>query len=218
MKAYLAAALAVSVCAPASAAPAGPAAAVHRVFDIMREGSQIGTNTFDIARSGDATSVKIVTHVLVKVMYVTAYRYDHSETASYKGNQLVSFTATTNDNGTNHEITAEQKDGKVILTVDGETREAAKGIVPASLWSADVSNKSQLFDTGNGKLLSTKARDLGDEMVEIHGAPLHLRHIKLSGQFDRDLWFDKDGLVKLAMLGTDHSRIVSELRQSTAAR
>jgi hypothetical protein len=218
MKASFAAALALSVIAPASAAPAGPAANVHRVFDIMREGSQIGTNTFDITRSGDTTEVKIVTHVLVKVMFVNAYRYDHKETASYKGTQLVSFTATTNDNGTDHEIAAEQKDGKVILTVDGDTREAAKGIVPASLWSADISNKPQLFDTGNGKLLSTKPRDLGDEMVEIHGVSQHLRHIKLSGQFDRDLWFDKDGLVKLAMLGTDHSKITSELRQSTAAR
>ena len=196
----------------------GAAPSVHRVFDIMRQGSKIGTDTFDIARHGDVTDVKIVTHVLVKVMFVNAYRYDHIETASWKGSQLVSFSSTTDDNGTNHAISAAQSGAKLALDVDGTKSDVPKTTVPASLWSADVSNKSQLFDPGNGKRLSTKPQDLGEETVSVRGAPQQLRHLKLSGQFDRDLWFDKDGLVKMTLLGSDHSVITSELRTSTASR
>jgi hypothetical protein len=219
MKACLAAAVLGSIVMSPALAGAPPAApAVHRVFDIMRSGSKIGTDTFDISRQGDITNVKIVTHVLVKIMFVNAYRYDHTESGSWKGNQLVSFTSTTDDNGTNHEIKATQTGGKVALDVDGAKTDLPKGVVPASLWSADVSNKSQLFDPGNGKRLSTKPQDLGEETVAVHGAPQQLRHLKLSGQFDRDLWFDKDGLVKMTLLGSDKSVITSELRVSTASR
>ena len=215
--------LALTLCAgssqPAGAgAPTGAAPSVHRVFDIMRQGSKIGTDTFDITRRGDVADVKIVTHVLVKVMFVNAYRYDHTETGSWKGGQLVSFASTTDDNGTNHEISATQTGSKLALEVDGTKSELPKGVVPASLWSADVSNKAQLFDPGTGKPLSTKPQDLGDETIAVRGAPQQLRHLKLSGQFARELWFDKDGLVKMTLVGSDNSVITSELRTSTASR
>jgi hypothetical protein len=40
---------------PASAAVVTGPKHVHRVFDIMRAGSRIGTDTFDITRQGDTT-------------------------------------------------------------------------------------------------------------------------------------------------------------------
>jgi hypothetical protein len=221
MKAYVGAvmfsALAVG---PAFAGPsaAGVSANVHRVFDIVREGSQIGTNTLDFSRQGDVTTVKVVTHILVKVLFVNAYRYDHSETASFKGNELVSFSSTTDDNGTNHQIAAHESSGKLLLKVDGDESEVSKNIYPAIIFSPDIGGKPQLFDPGNGKRLSAKAEDLGEENVTVHGVQQELHHIKLSGQFDRDLWFDHDGLVKMTMLGSDRSKISSELRLSTAAR
>ena len=213
----LASALCAALVQPAGAAT-GTAQSIHRVFDITRQGSKIGTDTFDITRHGDVTDVKIVTHVLVKVMFVNAYRYDHTETGSWKGSQLVSFSSTTDDNGTNHEISATQAGGKLSLDVDGKKSDQPKTMVPASLWSADVSNKAQLFDPGTGKQLSTKPQDLGEEMVTVHGAPQQLRHVKLSGPFARELWFDKDGLVKMTLVGSDNSVITSELRTSTASR
>jgi hypothetical protein len=218
MKACLAAALLGSIVSPAFAGAPTAAPTVHRVFDIMRSGSKIGTDTFDISRQGDVTNVKIVTHVLVKIMFVNAYRYDHTEAGTWKGSQLVSFTSSTDDNGTNHEINATQTGGKVALVVDGTKTEMPKGVVPASLFNADVSNKGLLFDPGNGKRLSTTPQDLGEETVAVHGAPQTLRHLKLTGGFARDLWFDKDGLVKMTLLGSDKSLITSELRTTTAAR
>ena len=51
----------------------------------------------------------------------------------------------------------------------------------------------------------------------MNGVPHQLDHVKLSGAFPRDLWFDEDGLVKMALRGSDNSEIVSQLRTSTAA-
>ena len=212
-------ALGLLAIAPASAgSPSAASPDVHRVFDIMRSGSKIGTDTFDIARQGDMTTVKIKTHIVVTILYVKVYHLDHEETESFKGSQLVSFEAKTDDNGTDHEITAAQSGGKLALTVDGEKKDLPKSTVPASVWNADVSGKPQLFDPRSGKVMANKVKDLGEETVEVQGAPQQLHHLKLVGEFPRDLWFDKDGLAKLTLLGTDRSLISSEMSLSTASR
>jgi len=219
MKAYIGAVMFGALAAgPAFAGPPADVTSIHRVFDIQREGAQIGTNTLDVSRQGDITTVKVATHILVKVLFVNAYRYEHSETSNFRGNGLVSFSSTTDDNGTSHRVDAYESAGKLLLKVDGNAAEVPRDIYPAIIFSADIGGKSLFFDPGDGKRLSAKAEDLGKEHVPIHGVQQELRHIKLSGQFDRDLWFDRDGLVKMTMLGSDHSKISSELRLSTAQR
>lgn len=208
------AALAVS---PVAAQSLAPSPHVHRVYDIMREGSKIGTDMFDITRDGDTTSVKVKTHIQVKIAFITAYRYDHSEDGTWKGKQLVTFNSTTDDNGKPHEINAAQNGNKVALTVDGASSAAPKAIEPASLWGAAVSKQSQIFDPADGTRMAVTVEDLGEETVPVNGVPLQLDHVKLSGTFARDLWFDQDGLVKMTMLGSDNSKITSQLRQSTAS-
>jgi hypothetical protein len=220
MKAYVAAlALGATVVSPIASSATTPAAPkhVHRVFDIMRKGSKIGTDTFDVSRQGDATKVAITTHILVKIAFINAYRYDHTETETWKGKQLVAFNSTTDDNGKPHEIRAAQSGGKIALTVDGEETSAPKAIVPASLWSAEVAKQPQIFDPANGKRMAVKSQDLGQETVPLNGVPRQLQHVKLSGAFPRDLWFDEDGLVKMTLLGSDNSEVTSQLRQSTAS-
>ena len=208
-------ALAAAVAVPALAAP--EAKHVHRVFDVMREGSKIGTDTFDITRQGDTTSVKVNTHILVKIAFITAYRYEHTEAGTWKGGQLVAFKSQTDDNGTDHHIKAAQAGGKIALTVDGAATSAPKVVQPASLWGAEVSKQRQMFDPANGKRLAVDVADLGEETVEMNGVPRQLDHVQLTGAFPRDLWFDEDGLVKMTLRGSDNSLITSQLRTSTAS-
>jgi hypothetical protein len=204
---------------PSPTLPAPSASiAIHRVFDISREGSQIGTTTVDFSRRGEMSNIKIVTHISVKVLLMNAYQYEHQETASFRDNQLISFSSTTDDNGTNHQIAAHESSGRILMKVDGDETEVPKAIYPAITFSPLISSKSQLFDPNNGKRLYTVSEGLGMDFVTVHGVQQELNHIKLSGQFDRDLWFDRDGLVKMSMIGSDHSRITSELRRSSAER
>ena len=203
---------------PALAGVADGPKHVHRVFDIIRGDSKIGSDTFDVTRNGDATDVKITTHITVKIAFITAYRYDHTESESWKGDQLVAFHSTTNDNGTDHDLSASMTGGKIALQVDGKPTVLPKGIMPASVWTSEIAKRAQLFDPANGKRMAVRAQDLGEETVALNGVPHPLDHVKLSGQFDRDLWFDNQGLVKMTLRGSDNSVITSELRQSTAAR
>ncbi len=198
---------------------AAPAATgkTRQTFDIIRKDDKIGANVVDIDRQPDSTTVKNKTDISVKLMYVEVYRYKHACSETWKSGQLTAFKSETDDNGTKHVIEVEPSatPDKVTLVVDGKKSEEPKSLAPASLWSKDLVTRTELFDPADGKRLSVKVKDLGEETLTIQGVARQTHHYQISakppGDFDRDLWFEGDLLVRMKMLGSDHSLIVSDL-------
>jgi hypothetical protein len=200
--------------APASADNA--AAKIHKVFDIVRGGDKIGTDTVDIERQNDTTTVKIKTDLSVKVMFIEAYRYEHSCNETWKNGQLIAFKSRTNDNGTKHSIDVTAARDKLSMDADGKHSDLPKTAAPASLWGKDAIHQFDAFDPDTGKPLSIEVTDLGNETLTIHGVTHHAQHYKiadkLTGDFAREVWFDGDVLVRTKIVGSDNSVILSDLR------
>ncbi len=196
---------------PASEAPGGPIK-VKRVFDITRDGGKIGTDSVEIEKQGDTTTVKFTTHISVVIMFIEAYHYDHSATETWAGTQLVSFKSQTNDNGKKHSVSATAASDKLSVEADGKRTDLPRTVVPATYWSKAFLSATQMFDEADGKRLTIKVADLGDESVTLNGAKHQVRHYQITGDRARDLWFEGDTLVRLKLAGTDGSKIVSDLR------
>jgi hypothetical protein len=203
--------LALPLCPAAADTPA--ATKVHQSYDIIRKGDTIGTNSVDVEHRGDTTQVKISTKILVKVMFIEAYRYDHDASETWKSGQLVAFNSQTNDNGTKHTVTVTSSADKLDLNADGKHSDAPLTLRPASLWNRAFDAQKELFDPADGKRLAVQTKDLGDEKITVNGVPRQARHYKISGDFDRDVWFDGDTLLRLKLVGSDKSIIDSDLTQ-----
>jgi Family of unknown function (DUF6134) len=186
-------------------------------FDILRDGSKIGTETVEIDKTGDTTNVKFTTHISVVVMFIQAYHFEHSATETWTGGKFVSYKSYTDDNGTKHNVSAVANNDKLELDVDGTHSEAAPDLVPASWWNKDFVNRTDMLDAETGRPVSIKVADLGDEPLVQNGATIQAHHYKVSGDLHRDLWFDGDTLVRIQLTGSDHSTIVSDLRPETAS-
>jgi Family of unknown function (DUF6134) len=201
---------------PAGADNPPAATKIHKVFDIVRGSDKIGTDTVDIEHQKDTTTVKVKTDVSVKVMFIEAYRYEHSCDETWKNGQLVSFKSRTNDNGTKHSIDVKAASDKLSMEADGKHSELPKTAAPASLWSIDVIHQTETFDPDTGKRLSMKVTDLGEETLTLHGAQHQTHHYKiadtLEGEFARELWYDGDALVRTKIIGSDNSVIITDLR------
>ncbi|HLH12814.1 MAG TPA: DUF6134 family protein [Methylovirgula sp.] len=201
---------------PAVAQPAPPEKDRH-VFDIFRDGSKIGTEVVEIDKNGDTTKIKFTTHISVVVMFIQAYHFDHSATETWSGGHFVSFKSSTDDNGTKHEVSAVAKKDAVDLVVDGKESEASADLVPASWWCTDFVTRTDVLNAETGQPASIKVTDLGEEPVVENGTTIQAHHYKVSGDINRDLWFDGDNLVRLKLLGSDHSTIVSDLAPDSEA-
>jgi hypothetical protein len=204
--------LALPLC-PAAAEIPPAATKTHQSYDIIRQGDTIGVNTVDVERRGDTVQVKIGTKILVKVMFIEAYRFDHDSTETWKSGQLVGFQSETNENGTKHKVLVTPKADKLDILADGKHIDAPLTLRPASFWDKSFDAQKELFDPKNGKRLAVQIKDMGDDKIAVHGAQRQARHYKISGDMQRDVWFDGDTLLRLKLVGSDNSIIDSDLAE-----
>jgi hypothetical protein len=162
-------------------------------FDVIRGGKDIGDHTYSFKRNGNQLTVDIVTDVAVKlpILGTKLYSFQHKSRENWQNGQLARIQSNTNDNG---------KPNNVNL---GHTN-----LVPASLWNDAILKQNSVLNTVNGKRMSISAVDLGARNVLAAGRHLNARQYRLSGDLQRDLWYDPTGLlVKVGFTADDGSAI-----------
>jgi hypothetical protein len=177
-------------------------------FAIMRNGEQIGTHAIEISRTGPATDVRITTDLTVKVLFITAYRLQHSATERWMNGQLVAFSSTTDNNGTRHKVSAALGASGLDVEADGKTSRVDKSTVPASLWNPELLRRKSALDTQDGQVDPIAVIDDGMEDLSIDARAVKAHHYELKGRYAQDVWYDERGrLVQVRLVGSDGSVI-----------
>jgi hypothetical protein len=193
---------------PASAQPA----AETLQYAIMRKGEQIGTHKVELRRTGKETSVNVETNVEVKVLFVTAYRFQHTATERWMNGHLVALDSETDDNGTQHKLTVALKGAALQVDADGAAAQVDKNIIPASLWNPELVRQSVMLDTQNGQVMPISVVDGGSEQVTVESGPAMAHHYTIKGKFSQDVWYDSRGrLVQSQLVAKDGSVISYKL-------
>jgi Family of unknown function (DUF6134) len=189
--------------APAAQVPAGTLR-----YAILRNGDQIGTHTIEINRTGPETNVRVNTDLTVTVLFVTAYRLQHSATERWVKDQLMAFTSTTDNNGTRHKVTASGGASGLEVNVDGTTSKVDKNVVPESLWNPEMLKRKTAFNTLDGQVETVTVTDGGMEELSIDGRAVKAHRYAIKGKFSQDVWYDERGrLVQVKLIGSDGSVI-----------
>jgi hypothetical protein len=178
---------------------------------VTRDGNKIGAETVTIEKDGDTTTVKFKTHISVVVMFIQAYHFAHSAVETWTGGKFASYKAVTDDNGKHFKVEAVAKDDSVMLDVNGEETKLPGNTVIASLWSKAFVDQTMMIHPDSGAQLQVKVKDLGEENIDFHGSQIKAEHYHIAGDFERDVWFEGDELVRFKLIASDHSTIMSEL-------
>ncbi len=195
----------------ASAAP--PQGSTHVAFKVLRDGSEVGTHTFDFDRQGDALGVRITTNIAVKIAFITVYRFEHKGEEMWKADHLVELKTRTNDDGTSHSLDAAVGGGGVVANGDGKQHNFDANIVPGSLWNIRVIKQTVLLNSLDGTQMPVTVSDLGDERVLARGMQIAAHHYHIDGGLKRDVWYDAgQNLVRVKFAAKDNSTIVYELQ------
>ena len=182
-------------------------------FAVIRGGDEIGRHEMLFRRDGDALQVDVRTRIAVKVLFVTAYRFEHDGRETWRSGRLVRLVSSTDDDGAKHRLNVEANGGGLKVVGDGQEREVDGAIVPASLWNEGVLRGGPLLNTLDGRSMAVSVEDLGAETVEARGRRIPARHYRLAGELERDLWYDATSvLVRVRFNGKDGSEVLYELR------
>lgn len=191
MKTAIASALlvvALLACAPARAAP-------EKVltFSVMRKGAEIGTHVITIKGDQQNADVTMKTRVHVRFLFVDAYTYTFDGKESWRDGKLVSLDENVNDDGVKHHITAEKKDGKLLLTVDTTSKLIDDDIIDSSWWNKLTVKHDRLIDLITGQVQDVTVRRAGEETVQVGDDEVKADAYLVEGGIQRMVWYAKDG-------------------------
>lgn len=182
-------------------------------FTVLRNGDPIGTHAYTFKKRGSRTIVGIVTDIKVKVAFFTAYRFEHKASEEWYKGKMVRTASVTNDDGTDHKLEVSKGAGALKINGDGNKSKADLGVMPASLWHPDTVKNNVLLNTLDGHMMTVKVDALGEEKVLVKGSEVAAQHYRISGDLERELWFDANGtLVQVQFKGDDGSDISYVLR------
>ena len=162
-------------------------------FVITRNGEQIGTHAVEISYNGPETTVRITTDLTVKVLFITAYRLQHSATERWVNGQLVAFNSTTDNNGVRHKVRATRSGSGLEVEADGKTSRVDQGILPASLWNAELMGRKSAMDPQDGQIDPIAVTDDGTEDLNLGAHALKAHHYEIKGRYSQDIWYDERG-------------------------
>jgi len=188
-----AAALLLAAIGPGGQAFAADLADGAYSFKVIRGGDAIGTHTIVASHDGQDLVLDIAVAIKVKIAFVTAYRYEQTRREVWREGRLVAFESDTNDDGDKAKISGKLDGDMLVISGPGGTTKVRADIIPNSWWNPELPKQSELLSTLDGKILKVGVQDAGEETIDTAKGPVKARHYILSGEVERDVWYDAQG-------------------------
>ncbi|MEK9645088.1 MAG: DUF6134 family protein [Alphaproteobacteria bacterium] len=182
-------------------------------FTVLRDGDEIGSHRLHFSNGEEGLRVDIKTNIQVKMMFITAYRFEHDGHEIWRDGRLTRLWSKTNDDGKKHDLNVAAAGGKLVVEGDGKRDDAPAEIVPASLWNENILKGGTILNTLDGRGMKVAVKNMGADVIEARGHRIQATHYAITGDLERELWFDSNAvLVKVRFKGNDGSEIQYVLR------
>lgn len=163
-------------------------------YEVTMNGTPIGTETVTKTVTGDGLAVTVETKTEVNVLFLT-FTYDHRREEMWQGDALVQVNAKTDDDGDVHELALSRVDASQPFTVsaDGKSTEAPADSLLLTLWTDAVLRHGTVLSVIDGAPFAVSVKRVGEEPVEIGGKSVPAVRYSMTGDRDRELWYDENG-------------------------
>ena len=194
--------------ARAAEAPTGTFAYVIR----HQDHGEIGALTIVSTRQGGERVYDQTLHIAVKVLFVTAYRQDSARKEAWRGDRLIAYDARTDDDGKKSTIAGRAEGDKFVIDGPAGHIVAPATVYPSNPFDPGIVNATLLMDTGSGKLLHVTVTPGPEETITAGGGPVQARRYAVTGDLQRDLWFDEAGRLLQFAFKNDGALVTFTLR------
>ena len=166
-------------------------------YTILKEGDPIGKETYMLDRDDGHLTVALTVDSAVRILFLD-FRYHHTRTESWNEGKLEKLSADTDDDGAKHhvEVAADPGGTGFKVTTDGKALNVPADAFPLAQWNNAMLNHPVLIAVeSDDQPYKVAFKDIGQESVTIGGQKIETEHYVMSGDVERDLWYDTDGVL-----------------------
>lgn len=147
-------------------------------FDVYLDKNKIGTHSFKLDEANLLTSKA---KFKVKVLFIEAYKYDHTAKEQWKDGCLANLETHTIENKVTTDVKGAMK-GSAFEVSDGKTSQNLPACTMTfAYWNPKILTQTKLLNPQNAEYLDAKFENLGTETISVKGVPSEAAHYKLTG-------------------------------------
>ena len=154
---------------------------------------QVGRHVITFSCHGDDLVVETTIAGEVKVLMVPLFKRDATYREVWRGDRLIAFDSHIVDNGEVYEVHARANGGPTVIDGRRGRIEAPPTVVSNHPWNHDVIHRTLLFDTQRGRLQKVQVIPSGTETITVAGRPVAAQKYIVTGDLERELWYDDAG-------------------------
>jgi hypothetical protein len=180
----------------ARAAEVVPGAAVGETVEyrIMHSKyDEIGRHAVTFSREGGDLIVDVALKIQVKLLFITVHSLTAERRETWRDGRMIAYSSHTDENSDLFDVTARAEGGKLVIEGPEGRAETSASAFPTHPWNPAIVKGALQMDTKTGKVLAVSVAPAGGEVVEVAGKPVQTSKYLVSGDLERELWFDAAG-------------------------
>lgn len=204
-----------------AAEPARPLQQHVREFDVIVDGSRVGSSRLEVTEHPEGRTVATTdTQISIRVLFFTyVHRYRGSE--SWHAGQPRKLDGQTQSGTDERSVRALLETSRSEVSIDGDAQPIGPAVhLTTSFWywptQLDKLKALTLLNVDDGQMVQAECEKIGAEVLVVGTQKVNCTHYRLKGGSETDLWFDEDRLLVLRK-GLDEGHR-TELRLLTIKR
>ena len=166
-------------------------------YSVSWGGAPVGSYEVGFEQNSVRVVVRTDIDVTAKLLFITVMRFIHESEAIWIDGRLQSYRGHTFDNGAETAVSVEPHGDGLALTRNGDSvREMPVTVLPSSLWCREMlrDGPALLLDLLKGRLWAVEVRHAGEEDIQVGDRRVRTRHYAITGEYERDIWYDAEGI------------------------
>lgn len=162
-------------------------------FDVYLNNKKVGKHLFTVSGSGSERQVQSKASFNYKILFISAYQYEHSAAENWTGNCLLEIDADTNANGKRIQVSGEQNATGFRVKQGDTPTELPRCVMTFAYWNPEILDQPKLLNPQTGEYLDVRVEEQGDEVLMIRGKPVTATRYKLAAsKIDLTIWYSSD--------------------------
>ena len=184
-------------------------------FRVLLDGDPIGVHRFTLEDDGPRRALRSEAQFDVRLLFISAYRYQHEALEQWDGDCLASLSAQTDTNNELQSVRAALHGRRLV--VEGEGRRdvhegADRCVMTFAYWNPRILDATRLLNAQTGELMPVAIGTLGEESIAVRGRTVAaLRYRITATGLSIDLWYAQRRWVALESLLKNGRRLRYEL-------
>jgi hypothetical protein len=154
---------------------------------------EVGRHVITFACDGEDLIVETKIEGEVKVLMVPIFKRDGTYREVWRDDRLIAFDSRIVDNGEVYEVRARANGDRTVISGRRGRIEAPPTVVSNHPWNHEVIERTLLFDTQRGRLQKVDVTPAGTETITVAGREVEAQKYRITGDLERELWYDNAG-------------------------